>query len=143
MEIDYADDEIVPIKEMVELYEAVGWLLYASDPDRLALAIDRSTYVVTARLDGALIGLARCLSDDVAVMYLQEVIIHPDHHRTGVGTKLASACIDRFSHVPQKVLLADDDADQHEFYRSLGYLDIADLERNKLHAFIRSHPELG
>lgn len=141
--IEIADDEIVPIKELTELYESVGWLLYASDPDRLALAVDRSTYVATARSDGELVGLARCLSDDVAVLYLQEAVIRPDHQRSGLGTSLITKCLDRFSHVPQKVLLADGDAEQHAFYRSLGFLDIADLERNKLHAFVRSHPELG
>ena len=140
MEIEFADDEVVPIREMVDLYEAVGWLLYASDPDRLAMAIDRSTHVVTARLDGELIGLARCLSDDVAVLYIQEVLVHPGHHRRGIGTTLVTRCVDRFSHVPQKVLLTDRDAGDQAFSRSLGFVPADDAN---FVAFVRQLPELS
>ena len=140
MEIEFADDEVVPIREMVELYEAVGWLLYAADPDRLATAIDQSTHVVTARLDGELIGLARCLSDDAAVLYVQEVLVRPEHHRQGVGTTLVTHCLDRFAHVPQKVLLTDRDSGDQAFSRSLGFVPAEDAN---FVAFVRQLPELG
>ncbi len=136
--IEFADDEVVPIADLVSLYEAVGWLIYASDPDGLARAVDRSDYVATARdADGNLIGLARCLSDDVSVMYLQDVLVHPNHQRSRIGTVLVGACLHRFEHVRQKVLLTDEEPGQHEFYRSLGFSDVADLAPIKLHAFVR------
>jgi N-acetylglutamate synthase-like GNAT family acetyltransferase len=139
VDIEFADDEIVPIRELVDLYEAVGWLLYASDPDRLALAIDRSTYVVTARVDGELVGLARSLSDEVAVLYLQEVLVRPDHHRRGIGATLITKCLDRFSHVPQKVLLSDGDDGDQAFARALGFKPAA---ASNLTAFVRRLPDL-
>ncbi len=135
--IEFADDEVVPIADLVDLYEAVGWLIYASDPDALARAVDRSTFVTTARnADGDLVGLARCLSDDVSVMYLQDVLVHPDHRRSRVGTVLVSGCLHRFEHVRQKVLLTDDEPGQHEFYRSLGFTDLNDLAPITLRAFV-------
>ncbi len=141
--IDFADDEVVPIADLVSLYEAVGWLIYAADPDALARAVDRSTYVTTARDgDGELIGLARCLSDDVSIMYLQDVLVHPDHQRSRIGTVLVGACLHRFEHVRRKVLLTDDEAGQHEFYRSLGFTDLSDLAPIVLHTFIQQ-PGLG
>ncbi len=135
--IEFADDEVVPIADLVDLYEAVGWLIYASDPDALARAVDRSTFVTTARdADGVLIGLARCLSDDVSVMYLQDVLVRPDHRRSRIGTVLVSGCLHRFEHVRQKVLLTDDEPGQHEFYRSLGFTDLNDLAPITLRAFV-------
>ncbi len=135
---DLADDEVVPIAELVDLYTAVGWLIYASDPDGLARAVDRSTYVVTARDDdGELVGLARCLSDDVSIMYLQDVLIHPEHRRRSLGTILVGACLRKFDHVRQKVLLTDDEEGQHAFYRSLGYTDVNDLGAIKAHCFVQ------
>ena len=138
MNYDLADDEVVPIAELVDLYTAVGWLIYAADPDALARAVDRSTYVVTARDDeGELVGLARCLSDDVSIMYLQDVLVHPDHRRRALGSILVGACLRRFDHVRQKVLLTDDEPGQHAFYRSLGYTDLTDLRPLGLHCFVQ------
>ncbi len=140
---EFADDEVVPIADLVALYEAVGWLIYASDPDALARAVDRSTYVTTARTAGGeLIGLARCLSDDVSIMYLQEVLVHPDHRRSRIGTVLVGACLQRFEHVRQKVLLTDDQPGQREFCRSLGYADLQELAPIELHAFVQ-FPGIG
>ena len=135
---EITDDEVVPIAELVDLYTSVNWLIYAADPDALARAVDRSTYVVTARdADGTLVGLARCLSDDVSIMYLQDVLVHPDHQRRSLGTVLVRSCLRRFDHVRQKVLLTDDEARQHRFYRSLGYRDVNDLGAIRAHCFVQ------
>jgi len=126
--IEFADDEVVPIKELTELYESVGWHAYADDPDSLARAIDRSDYVVTARNgEGALVGLARCLTDDVHVLYLQDVLIRPDHQRQGIGGILVSRCVSQFDHVRQKVLMTDDRPELRRFYESLGFVEPGEL----------------
>lgn len=136
--VELADDEVVPSVDLVDLYSAVGWLIYATDPEGLARAVDNSTYVVTARDDDAqLVGLARCVSDDVSIMYLQDVLVHPDHQRQGVGTELVVACLRRFGHVRQKVLLTDDDESQLQFYRALGYRSLDDLDGPRLNCFVQ------
>jgi GNAT superfamily N-acetyltransferase len=136
--IEYADDEVVPIKELTELYDSVGWLLYTADPDSLARAVDRSTYVVTARNDaGDLVGLARCLTDDVSIMYLQDVLVRPDHQRRGIGRFLVTVCLTRFEHVRQKVLLTDDEPGQAAFYQDLGYVNLRDFGPPTVNAFVR------
>lgn len=139
MTITYADDEVVSIKELVQLYESVGWLIQAADPDAVARAIDRSTYVVTARDDdGNLLGLSRCLSDDVTVMLMQEVLVDPASRRQGVGGYLAQVCLAKFAHVDQKVLFSDDDAQIHSFLSSLDYEDLAKTNGSGLRAYIAS-----
>lgn len=139
-QLDFADDEVVPIKELVDLYESVGWMRYATDPDGLARAVDRSTYVVTARdAEGELVGLARVLSDDVSIMYLQDVLVRPSHHRKGIGAILVQRCLSTFDHVHQKVLLTDDEPGQLAFYASLGYRNLNDLGQVKINGFIQMH----
>lgn len=134
--IEFADDEVVPIKELVELYSAAGWIRSAADPDQLARAVDRSTYVVTARdIDGALIGLARCLSDDVSVMYLQDVVVHPEHDRDGIASILVQRCLSHHDHVRQKFVLADAANLPGEFYEEAGYRNIADLPSLHVQAY--------
>lgn len=141
-DVEFADDEVVPIQELVELYESVNWLLYATDPDGLARAVDRSTYVVTARdLDGNLIGLARCLSDDVSILYVQDVLVHPDQQRRGIGRFLVLVILERFAHVRQKVLLTDDEPRQSTFYESLGFENLRDFGPPTINAFVQIHTE--
>ena len=49
--------------------------------------------------------------------YLQDILVRPEHQRTGVGRQLLAVCLERYSHVRQKVLLTDDEA-QERFYES-------------------------
>ncbi len=122
--------------EVVALYDSVGWTAYTSDPPRLVDAIERSTYRVTARDDGELVGLARGLSDDFSIFYLQDIIVRPDVQQQGVGRTLLESCLNRFEHVRQRVLLTDDEERQHRLYRAAGYRDVATLDNYRLHAFV-------
>ena len=125
--IEFADDEVVPIKELTELYESVGWAAYSSDPDALARAVDRSDYVVTARdAEGALVGLARCLTDEVHICVIQDVLVHPDHQRTGIGSVMVGRCLRVHEHVRQVTLMTDDEPATRAFYESLGFSPTAD-----------------
>lgn len=137
-DIDFADDEVVPIRELVELYQSVNWLLYSSDPDGLARAVDRSTYVVTARdTEGELVGLARCLTDDVSILHLQDVVVHPSRQRQGIGRFLVLVVLERFRHVRQKVLLTGDDAGSAAFSRALGFQDVQEFGPPRVNAYVQ------
>lgn len=123
--------------ELVTLYESVNWTAYTDDPDSLAAAVAASTFVVTARDDtGLLVGLARALSDDVSVFYLQDLLVHPDHQRQGIGRGLLDICLERFANVRQRVLLTDDEEHQHRLYRAAGYHNVADITSVPVNAFV-------
>ena len=127
--IEFADDEVVPIKELTELYESIGWTSHSDDPDALARAVDRSDYVVTARnADGDLVGLLRCLTDDVHVCLIQDVIVHPDHRRTGIGSVMVGRCLRVHEHVDRITTLAAPDPATRAFAESLGFVDGASAD---------------
>ena len=123
--------------EVLALYEAVGWTAYTADETILVRAIENSSFVVAARSDGRLIGLARAISDDATICYLQDILVHPDHQRGGIGRALITAVLDHYAHVRQKVLLTDDEPAQRAFYESLGYAEIRDHGPGTLRAFVR------
>ncbi len=133
--MELIDNDAPAARELAELYASVGWDAYLADPAALAASVARSTYVVTARSEGRLIGLARGLSDDFSVFYLQDLLVHPDHQRRGIGRALLKRCVERFAHVRQKVLLTDDEPHQHQLYESAGYRDVTEIR--PLHAFAR------
>ena len=115
----------------------MGWTVYTANPERLERAVQNSSFVLAARSNNQLVGLARVLSDDVSIMYLQDILVSPLYQRNGVGRALLERCLERFSHVRQKVLLTDNRPEQKAFYRSLGFHNIGELERIELNAFVR------
>ena len=123
--------------ELADLYGSLGWVNYTRDLDGLATAIANSNCVVTARANGKLVGLARGLSDDVSIFYLQDILVHPEHQRRGIGRAMLAKCLDRYRHVRQKVLLTDDEPLQHRFYESMGYADTKLISNIGLHAFVQ------
>ena len=124
--------------DLIGLYDSVGWVAYTRAPDTLAKAIANSSIVVTARDEhGQLIGLARGLSDDASIFYLQDILVRPEHQRTGVGRQLLSVCLERYSHVRQKVLLTDDDEAQQRFYESLGYVNTVSFTGASFNTYVR------
>jgi GNAT superfamily N-acetyltransferase len=122
--------------ELYDLYSSVEWVAYTRDRAALGEAIANSTYVVTARSGSELVGLARGMSDDVSIFYLQDILVRPDWQHRGVGRLLLQNCLDRFAHVRQKVLLTDNMDAQHRFYRSMGFTDSHDLGAD-LHTFVQ------
>jgi GNAT superfamily N-acetyltransferase len=125
------------VDELVRLYDAVGWTAYTKTPDTLEAAIAGSSFVVVARRGGRLMGLARAVSDDATVCYLQDVLVHPEEQRSGIGRALVQAVLDRYRHVRQKVLLTDDEEGQRRFYEALGYTEARDFRDGSLRAFVR------
>lgn len=127
----------VPRALLVELYSSVGWVHYARDPERLERAIVQSAHVVTAWRGAELLGLARVVSDDVSIAYLQDILVRPEAQGQGIGKRLLGDCLERFAHVRQKVLLTDDDPRQLGFYASMGFANTRELRDVHLNAFVR------
>ncbi len=124
-------------EELVELYSSVGWDAYTDDPEGLTRAVCSSTYIVTARKDSALIGLARVISDEVSIAYLQDVLVDSGFQGSGVGRALMEACMERFAHVRAFVLMTDDSSRQLRFYEKMGLSNTRTLTRVQLNTFVR------
>ncbi len=134
MDPEFREEETPERAALLELYDAVGWTSYTRDPELLERAVAGSSYRIAAYIGQRLVGLARVISDDASIAYVQDVLVHPDMHRRGIGRRLLAACLERYAHVRQKVLLTDNRPEQHAFYCALGYRNASELG---LHAFVR------
>lgn len=122
--------------EILSLYNSVGWTAYTNSPDLLFQAIKSSSFVVCAWNDGGdLIGLARTISDDATICYLQDILVHPDLQGTGIGRALFEQVKERYRHVRQTVLITDDEPRQRAFYQSLGLTEGADFSTGPVRVF--------
>lgn len=137
--IELRSGKDIAFDQLVNLYDSVGWKAYTVSQRKaeLPVAIQNSTYVVSAWDGDHLIGLARVLSDEVSVFYLQDVLVLPGYQGQGIGTRLVKNCMERFSHVRLRVLLTDDGAVQQQFYKSLGFRNVKDLANTPMNAFVQ------
>lgn len=122
--------------EVLSLYESVGWTAYTREPDVLVSAIRGSSFVVTARApDGGLVGLARAVSDDATICYVQDILVDPAFQKSGAGRTLLEAVQARYGHVRQMVLLTDDEPGQRAFYEALGFTEGSDFRPEPVRVF--------
>lgn len=122
---------------IIKLYDSVGWSKYTDKPDELMKSLTNSTYIITCLNNKNLIGLARSISDDSAIHYLQDILVDPKYQRSGIGRELFCRSLKRFDHVRSHVLLTDDEEKQKLFYESLGFRNTKTLKKYALNCFVK------
>ena len=80
--------------EVLSLYRSVGWRVYADNPAMVKAAFAGSLLVLGAFVQDELIGLIRAVGDGVSILYIQDVLVAPEHQRKGVGRRLLQAMLD-------------------------------------------------
>ncbi len=106
--------------EILALYGAVGWVAYTRDPDSLRAGFGNSLLTLATYEDEKLIGIIRTVGDGATIVYIQDIIVHPEHQGRGVGSALIAEILERFRSVRQIVLLTDDTEKTVSFYRKIG-----------------------
>lgn len=125
--------------ELVTLYASVGWTNYTEHPAALEQALRSSSFMVCARSDsGELLGLARTVSDDVSICYVQDILVQTGAHLRDVGRALMQAVPSRHTHVMQQVLMTFDGEAQQAFYRSLSFRNTHDLKNLPTNCYYRA-----
>lgn len=134
MNITYQTQKALPLPQILHLYNAHNWTAYTKAPQQLQKAIENSHFVLTAWDQEMLVGLARAISDDVSIFYLQDIIVLPTYEGKGIGQTLIKKCLERYEHVRQKVLMTDDNERVLRFYEKVGYTNLK--EKGELNVFV-------
>jgi predicted N-acetyltransferase YhbS len=77
-------DEFVDVLERSSLAERRP----VDEPETIRGMLDRADVIVTARLDGLLIGVSRAITDYHFCTYLSDLAVDQAHQRRGVGKEL-------------------------------------------------------
>jgi len=137
MDVRYQTSPTPGTSDLVALYRSVGWDIYTDDPAGLTTAIERSDWVLGAWVDEELVGLARALTDGISITYLQDVLVHPDHQRRGIGRSLLTRWLEAHASVRQRVLMTDDRPEQLAFYHSMGLHRVGPGSDSAFNAYVQ------
>jgi len=79
--------ETVPsVEDYNRLRTLVGW--HVCDAATVEESLPGSRYFLCAVDGGRTVGMARIVGDGGLIFYIQDVIVHPDYQRQGIGTML-------------------------------------------------------
>jgi len=106
---------------ILDLYNSNHWTNYTMDKHSLFSGIKQSLYTYAAYDNDTLIGLIRVVGDNHTILYIQDILVHPNYHRKGIGKTLMNHILHKYKHIRQIVLTTDDSAPQHAFYIDLGF----------------------
>lgn len=108
------------LSDVLALYESVGWTAYTANPQALYQAVENSWYRYFLWKREKLIGLLRAVSDGQTIVYVQDLLIHPDYQRKGLGKALLTRLREDTTHIRQLVLLTDNSPEITAFYKNCG-----------------------
>ena len=109
------------LDEVIDVYRASGLAERrpAEDRRRMALMLASANLIVSAWEAGAMVGIARSLTDHTYVTYLSDLAVRASHQRTGVGRALIERTRRECEPGARLVLLAAPAA--VDYYARLGF----------------------
>ena len=113
--------------EILRLYASVGWTAYIDQPEVLRKGFENSMLTFASYEDDQLLGIIRTVGDGHTIVFVQDILVFPEHQRKGIGSALLQAVLDRYSHVRQIELATDNTPKTISFYRSMGFREMSEL----------------
>lgn len=81
------------LDEVLEVYRSsgLGERRPIADTERMAAMVRNAGLILTCRIEGGLVGIARSISDFSYVTYLSDIAVRHGHQRSGIGRALIDA----------------------------------------------------
>ena len=121
-------DLIFDEDQIMNLYLNNEWYAYTNDKESLFNGIKNSTARYAAYDGDMLVGFLRLVSDNYTICYVQDILIHRDYHRQGIGTKLMNQAIENYGQCRSFMLATDNTEKQRKFYESVGFKDYVSVD---------------
>ncbi|MDX3775037.1 GNAT family N-acetyltransferase [Chromatiaceae bacterium AAb-1] len=88
MQLSYQQESSFDLDEILRVYQASGLNRPLADRSRMAVMLGSANLLVTARHNGQLVGLARCLTDKAYVVYICDLLVDNAWQKQGIGKAL-------------------------------------------------------
>lgn len=134
--MNFLTDKNINLKQLINLYQSVGWTSYTEKPELLQQAVHNSLYVLGAFNHDQLIGLIRVVGDGLTIIYIQDLLVLPAYQNKGIGSTLINKVRTEFRHVRQQVLLTMEEPETRAFYEKNGF---SSCDQGELVAFYHQY----
>lgn len=71
--------------DLLALYSSVGWTNYTNNPTMLEEAVKASLWQLAVYDEKELVAYIRLVGDGHSVIFVQDLLVRPDHQRQGIG----------------------------------------------------------
>jgi ribosomal protein S18 acetylase RimI-like enzyme len=91
--IDRTPGADLDLDEVLEVYRSsgLGERRPIADRERFRVMVRNANLILTCRIDGTMVGIARSISDFSYVTYLSDIAVSRPHQRSGIGRALIEA----------------------------------------------------
>ena len=113
--------------EILRLYASVGWTAYTDQPEVLRKGFESSMLTLAAYESNQLLGIIRAVGDGHTIVFVQDILVFPEHQRNGIGTALLKAILHRYNYVRQIELATDNTPKTISFYKSMGFREMSEI----------------
>lgn len=113
--------------EVLSLYASVGWTAYTDHRSALRKGFENSLLTLAAYEGDQLLGIIRAVGDGYTIVFVQDILVFPEHQRKGVGSALLQAVLDRYRHVRQIELATDNTEKTVAFYHAMGFREMSEI----------------
>lgn len=122
--MDYEITDYITPEEYMEMRKLVEWIEFPLE--QAAEGIKHTSHLVVFRKDGKVIALARVLTDYGYVVYIADVIVHPDFQGQGLGRALMNNVMEyiksQLKPGYKKMISLMAAQGKEEFYKKFGFV---------------------
>ncbi|MCL4336561.1 MAG: GNAT family N-acetyltransferase [Candidatus Thermoplasmatota archaeon] len=119
LNVVYEKKGTVNANELSELFKKSGINRPYEDLDRMQRMIENSDMLVTARIDGQLVGIARSLTDYSYCCYLSDLAVDKKYQKMGIGKEMVHRTREQLSEEVSLILLSAETA--LNYYPKIGF----------------------
>ena len=117
----YICNETVSVNDLADLRESVGWNRMEKEYNNPLLT---SYYHIAVYEKEALIGYIDCVSNGVTDAYIQDLMVHPDYQRRGIGTELMTIMINYLKQKHIYMISVVFEENLKPFYEKFGFFNM-------------------
>ncbi|WP_197467954.1 GNAT family N-acetyltransferase [Clostridium sp. Marseille-P299] len=135
MNIKFKETKENDFERIKEIYASENWRAYLQDDEKLKRAFNNSLLCLGAYEEDKLFGFVRCVGDGEHIIVVQDLIVHHDYQKLGIGTQLFQYVLDKYKNVRMFLVITDlyDEVD-NKFYQKNGLVKI---EQKEMVAYVR------
>jgi len=124
----YIKENINNVDEFNMLYDLVGWGAYSKEISQKAL--DNTFYSISVYQDDKIIGFGRLIGDSICFLYVQDIMVRPEHQRNKIGTLIMNTLLTKVNEIrkenPDLKVYLGASKDKEEFYEQFGFIKSID-----------------